>query len=592
MSRRSCLTWVMATLLLGATAHASQAPTPSIQLQRIGDRYFEDELRLNPVMGSYTLGEARFDDKLVISIAPAEVAKHKALQTRVLRELAALPVKQLSAADQLSWTVMRQQAQSKLDGHAFPFAWLPIDHYGGLPVMMAQFATGQSVQPLKTVKNYEDFLKRLERVPAWCLQATRNIQQGITHGVVLPKDLIGRALETLQPLTVTSPEQHPYFLPIKNFPESFTPAQRQRLTAQYSTAIAQRIGPSLSRFASFVKTGYLPHGRDTAGINALPNGTAWYANSVRYHTTTSMTPDAIHSLGVAEVARIRNEIAKIQAHYRVEGSLSGFLQSHTQLPEFRPFKTDQDVLDAYEVLNRKVQAELPKLFAKSPKAPLKIWPEPEVTKATASAHYESPTPSGSRPGVFFAVIMNPKEYATTEMTSLFLHEGQPGHHFHLAGQQELPLPNFRKYDWITAYGEGWALYAETLGHEMGLYQDQDALLGHLTMELHRAVRLVTDTGLHAKGWSREQTMRYMVDMEGLSELEARRSTERYMADPGQALAYKIGALKIRELRDRAQAKLGPRFSYAAFHEQVLSDGALPLVLLEQKIDRWIERAAR
>lgn len=592
MSFRSCLTCVLATLVLCATAHAASSPTPSVQLRQIGERYFQDEVQLGPILGSFWLGEARFDGKLVIGIAPSEIGKDKALLTRVLREISTLRVSQLGAMDQLSLAILRHQVQSKLDGHGFPSFWMPIDQYGGVPVTLAQFATGQSVQPLKTVKNYEDFLKRLERVPAWNWQAQQNIRQGMDHGVVLPKALIERALETLQPLTVGRPDIHPYFLPIKNFPASFTPAQRQRLSKQYRTAIAKRIQPSLVRFVNFVKTDYLPQGRDTAGIDGLPNGKAWYAHSVRFHTTTDMTPEAIHSLGLSEVDRIRTEIAKIQTHYNVDGSLTQFLQSHSQLPQYRPFKTDQDVLEAYEVLNRKVQKELPKLFSQSPKAPLKILPEPEVTKATASAHYEAPTPNGSRPGVFFAVIMDPKEYATTEMTSLFLHEGQPGHHFHLAGQQELPLPNFRKYDWISAYGEGWALYAETLGHEMGLYQDSDALLGHLTMELHRAVRLVTDTGLHAKGWTRERTMQYMMDMQGIPELEARRATERYMADPGQALAYKIGALKIRELRDRAQTALGSKFSYAAFHEQVLSDGALPLVLLEQKIDRWIDRTAK
>ncbi len=469
---------------------------------------------------------------------------------------------------------------------------MPLDHYGGVPVMLAQFATGQSAQPFKTVKNYEDFLQRLEKVHAWNQQAMRNIRQGIAHDVVLPKALIERAIETLQPLTKGAPEDHPYYLPIKNFPSEFSSAQRQRLTQQYRSAIAKRLQPTLVQLVAFLRTTYLPHGRDTAGISALPNGVAWYANSVRFHTTTTLSPDAIHTLGLAEVARIQNEIAKAQAHYQFAGTATQFLQEHPRQPEFRPFKTDQDVLAAFDLLNRKIQAELPKLFSRSPKAALEIRAEPEVTKATASAHYESPTPDGKRPGVFFAVIMDPKDYATTEMTSLFLHEGQPGHHFHIAGQQELPLPNFRKYDWITAYGEGWALYAETLGHEMGLYKDQDALLGQLTLELHRAVRLVTDTGLHAKGWTREQTMQYMMDVEGLSPLEARRSTERYMADPGQALAYKIGALKIRELRDRAQAKLGSGFSYAGFHEQVLSDGALPPRLLEQKIDAWIARETK
>jgi uncharacterized protein (DUF885 family) len=302
-----------------------------------------------------------------------------------------------------------------------------------------------------------------------------------------------------------------------------------------------------------------------------------------------MHPDEIHTLGLKEVARIHGEMEVIKKHFGYSGTLSAFLQAYAMRPEVRPFKTEKEVLDAYKALNSRISQELPRLFTRTPKATLEIRPEPELTKATASAHYDSPTPDGARPGIFFAVIMDPREYETTEMTSLFLHEGQPGHHFHLAGQQELPLPNFRKYDWITAYGEGWALYAETLGHQLGLYKDPDALLGHLKMELHRAIRLVTDTGLHAKGWTREATIQYMMDAEGSTESDARRATERYMADPGQALAYKIGALKIRELRDRAQNALGTKFSYPTFHDQILSDGALPLDLLEKKIDGWISR---
>jgi uncharacterized protein (DUF885 family) len=588
LTLRLRLTCVITTLLLGTLAHAA-VPSPSQQLRNIANRYFDDQLRLDPIMGSYALGESRFDGKLVITIAPSEVAKDKALQTRVQREISALPEKDLNATDMLSLTILRHQVQNKLDGYAFPSHLMPIEHHGGLPVLLAQFATGQSAQPLRTIKNYEDFLQRLEKIPAWNEQAIQNVREGVRLGVVLPKSLIERAIETLQPLTVDRVDQHPYFLPIKNFPASFTKTQRERLTKQYRLAIAKRIQPSLVRLVKFAKTDYLPKGRDTDGIDTLPNGKAWYDYNIRLHTTTDMTADAIHNLGLSEVSRIRSDIEKIQATYRYEGSVTQFLKDHPIQPEFRPYKTEKEVLDAYDALNQKVMNELPKLFTRSPKAPLKVLPEPEVTKATASSHYEPPLANGSRPGVFFAVIMDPKKYATTEMTALFLHEGQPGHHFHLAGQLELSLPNFRKYDWITAYGEGWALYAETLGHEMGLYNDPDALLGQLTAELHRAVRLVTDTGLHSKGWTREKTMQYMMETEGVPELEARRSTERYMALPGQAVAYKVGALKIRQLRDRAQATLGSKFSYAGFHEQILSDGALPLSLVERKIDHWIHR---
>jgi uncharacterized protein (DUF885 family) len=569
-----------------------RAVSAATRLERIGERYFEASLRLNPIAGSMLLGEARFDAQLGNDLSPRHRAQDRALQQGLLRELKTLNEAGLPPDPRLSLQLLRLQAQNRLDGMAFPSELMPINQYGGLPVQLAEFAGGQSAQPLLTLKNYQDFLKRLEQLPAWNAQAITNMRSGIARGVVLPRPLIERSLETLQALTDSPVEQHPYYRPILNMPTSFSAAQRKQLSAAYRTAIEQRLQPSVKALADFIRSDYLPNGRSTAGLSALPNGKAWYAHSVRLHTTTALTPEAIHALGLAEVARIRGEMEQLKAQAGFDGPLAEFLARQTLSQETRPFKTEQDVLAAYEVINRQVQAELPKLFKRVPKAALEIRAEPELTRATASDHYAGPTPDGKRPGVFYAVIMDPQQYASTGMSSLFLHEGQPGHHFHIALQQELALPRFRKYDWITAYGEGWALYAETLGHQLGLYQDSNAYLGHLSADLLRAVRLVTDTGLHALGWSREQSIRYMMDTEGVTEQEARRATERYMADPGQALGYKIGALKIRQLRDQAQARLGERFSYADFHEQILSDGALPLGLLEAKMTRWLASQAQ
>jgi len=576
-----------------ATAASSKKKDAAAELKRIGERYFEDGLKLNPIGGSFILGEERFEDKIEIGISPAHQAKEKALQERVLRELKTIDASKLSEADRQSLEFLRYQAQNRLEGNAFPGELMPVDHFGGLPVLLAQFATGQSVQPLKTAKNYDNFLKRLEKLPQWNEQAIANIREGIKQGIVLPKPLIERGLETLKPLTEKDVTKHPYYQPVKNFPDTVKPADRKRIEAAYRTAIEKRLQPSIVKLAKFIETEYVPKGRTTAGISALPGGDKWYAYMVRVQTTTTMTPEAIHELGLKEVARIRAEMDKIRQHYKFEGTLTEFLKQHPLKAENRPFKTDEEVLEAYRKINRKIMAEVPKYFSRVPKAPLEIRAVPDVAKATASDHYNPPTPDGSRPGVFFTVIMDPKEYSTTGMVTLYFHEGAPGHHFHIALQQELPLPKYRKYDWITAYGEGWALYAETLGHEMGFYKDDpNSYLGHLSDELLRAVRLVTDTGLHAKNWTREQTIQYMMDTQGYSELESRRATERYMAWPGQALAYKIGALKIRELRDRAQAKLGAKFSYPAFHEQILSDGVLPLGVLEAKIDRWIAATSK
>nr|WP_295078629.1 DUF885 domain-containing protein [uncultured Roseateles sp.] len=578
-----------------ATAAAAKPATsaPSRLLQQIGERYFEASLQLDPLRASELLGEARFDDKLSIDIAPAHLRRDRQLQQQLLRELQTLPQDQLSEAERLSLTLLRHQAEERLAALEFPAELLPIDHYGGMPVTLAQLGTGQGVQVLATETNYRHFLKRLQALPAWNAQAMENMREGMRRGVVQSRALTERAIETLRPLAEADVEHSAFTLPLRQFPAHFTPAQRQRLSQAYRKTWREQLQPSMSALLRFLQQDYLPHTRASAGLGALPNGAAWYAMRVREATTTSLTPEAIHQLGLAEVARIHAEMDKLKPQLGGSGPLSAFLAEYNRRPALRPFKTDAEVLAAYAAINQKVEAQLPRLFKQRPKAALEIRAEPEISKATASAHYMSAASDGSRPGVFFEVITAPGDIATTGMISLFLHEGQPGHHFQIALQAESDLPRFRRYSGNDVYVEGWALYAESLGHEMGLYaNDADALLGHLSADLHRAVRLVTDTGLHAKGWTREQSMRYMMDAEGIDEADARRATERYMAWPGQALAYKIGALKIRELRDLAQARLGADFSYADFHEQVLGDGALPLELLEAKLKQRLARQVK
>ncbi len=598
MSTYSCR-WLagalLALLVTGSIAAEPRAATvavvkpslASVALERIAERYFEDYLKLNPLVGSSTLGEARFEDKFEIVISPAHRLRSKALYQRVQRELAKLEKNKLTAADTLTVALLKEETSTRLEALSYPSHLMPIDQYGGVPIELAQFGSGQDIQPLKTVKNFENYLKRLNRLPAWIDQSIINMKEGMRVGIVMPRPLIERALPSLQAMTQTDIEKSVFFSAMKIMPASFSPPDRTRLEGAYREAILRRLQPAVLKLVKFLEEDYLPACRASAGIDALPKGAEWYAFLVRSQTTTSMKPEEIHLLGLKEVARIRAEMEKIKAHYKFEGDLTAFLKWHFDQPQFRPFKTEQEVLAAYGVLNTQLLAKLPDYFGRAPKAPLEIRAEPELTRSTASDHYSSPAADGSRPGVFFTVIENPAMYRTTGMTTLFLHEGQPGHHYHIAIQQELPLPKFRKHGWITAYGEGWALYAETLGREMGLYDDPNAYLGHLQDELLRAVRLVTDTGLHAKGWTREQTIQYMMETEGVPESEARRATERYMAWPGQALGYKIGALKIQQLRERAREQLGERFKLKDFHDLVLRDGVLPLKVLEAQVDQWI-----
>ena len=566
---------------------AAPKVTEGEKLSAIAERYFQDNLALNPLSGSQLTGEAKYEGELAIDIAPTHRVMQRALYQRVQREVAALSANVLSPADRLTRALLDDEVSSRLGLMRFPEDLMPLDQYGSLPVQIAQFGSGQDIQPLKTVVNYQNYLKRLDKLPEWVDQAIINMRAGIERGIVPPKALIESGLPSLQALTNKELDKNAFTLAIRNFPASFSAAEKEKLAAEYRDATESRLIPAMTKLVAFVETEYLPKCRTTVGLDQLPNGKIWYETLLRYYTTTKLKPDEVHALGLKEVARIRREMEKVKGAYKFKGTLSEFFKWHASQPQHRPFKTEQDVLDAYAALNKKILAKLPQLFGRAPKALLEIRAEPELTRATATDHYSSPLPDGTRPGVYYAVIPDATQYVNTSMTTTFLHEGQPGHHYHIAIQQELPLPKFRQHGWSAAFIEGWALYAETLGREMGLFDDPNAYFGHLSDEMLRAVRLVVDTGLHTKGWTLEQTIKYMMDNQGYSEAESRRYAERYIGWPGHSPSYKIGALKIQELRERARLKLGAKFSLKDFHDQVLSDGVLPMHLLETKIDNWI-----
>ena len=574
-------------------AHAvpAAAAQPSQRLADIAERYYRDYYALFPLDATENLGDPAFEGALEIDIAPAHRAREKALYQRTLKALAALDARRLSRDERLTLALLRYEASDRLALLAFPGHLLPLSHLDNTPVRLAQWAGGGASQPLKTSANYEHFLARLQRLPAWIDQAIANMDQGIAAGVVQPRPLIERLLPQLDALLPADPAASPYLAGVRQFPDAVPAADQARLRAAYEATVAQAVTPAVQRLRDYLRERYLPRCRDSAGLGTLPDGATWYRAKVRSSTTGDLTPEQIHELGLREVARIRGEMEKVKARMGFDGPLDAFFPWLETREELRPFRDEQQVLRAYAELNQRVMTALPKLFERAPKAALEIRAVEPMRRDTASDYYSPPAADGSRPGLFFAVVQDPKRYKTTGMAALFLHEGQPGHHYQMALQQELPGPRFRKSAWYDAFGEGWALYAESLGGDIGVYEDPNAYLGRLFMELHRALRLVVDTGLHAKGWSREQTIRYLMEMEGSKEDSARRATERYMAWPGQALAYKVGELKILELRRRAQRELGPRFDIRAFHSQVLGDGNLPLKMLEDKIDTWL-RAQR
>ncbi len=569
------------------TGYGGSRPDDAARLTQIADEYFEQRLRLFPLSATEDVGDPRFEGALEIEIAPTHRAEQAAVFGKILSRVRALDRNQLSKNEMVTYDLLIYDVGERLDALKFPSHLLPIHHMESVPVKLAQWGSGNSVQPFKTIANYDNYLKRIEKLPMWVEQAITNMREGMRTGFTQNRAIVERTLNQFEALTEVSVEKNLFFSPILKMPASFSADDKARLTAAYRKAISEKIIPAQIKLYQFIKNDYLPKTRTSAGLGGLPGGAEWYRFQVRDSTTTTMSAEEIHALGLKEVARIRNEMEKIKTQVGFKGALIDFLKTLETRSDLTPFKTDEEVLARFESLNAKAKPQLAQLFGRAPKAPLEIRPVDKLIRDSASSHYILPAVDGSRPGVFYAVIHDPLKYTTPSMAALFLHEGQPGHHFQMAIQQELTLPRFRRFLWYDAYGEGWALYAESLGRELGVYDDPYNYLGRLQSELVRAIRLVVDTGLHAKGWTREQTINYIMTTEGSTEASARRATERYMVWPAQALSYKIGELKIIELRERAQKSLGKKFDIRAFHDEILGSGPLPLSMLESRMDAWV-----
>jgi uncharacterized protein (DUF885 family) len=573
-----------------ASGPAAWAQAPDSPIQQVADDYYRGIFALFPLEATENAGDPAYEAAFEIEIAPAQRARQRAFYERTLARLQAMDGATFSRDDRITRDLLAWDARDRLALMAVPHHLMPVTHAGGLPVRLAQWAGGEGSQPMKTTLHYEHFLQRLQGMPGWIDQAIVNMQEGMAAGIVLPRALVERTLPQLDGLLPADAQQSPYLAGVRKFPDTVPEADRPRLREAYATLVREQLAPAVIRLRAFMRERYLPAARATPGFGALPGGAGWYEMLVRSFTTTDMTPDEIHALGLREVARIRGEMEKVKERFGFRGDLQAFFRSLDTRKELTPFQDDEQVMAAYRAINARVQAGLPRLFARAPKARLEIRPVDPLQRDTASSYYVPPSIDGSRPGVFFAAFTDAKTARTTQMAALFLHEGQPGHHYQIALQQESATSRFRRGAWWDAHGEGWALYAEGLGGELGLYDDANAWLGRLQMEMLRALRLVVDTGLHAKGWTREQAIAYSRENDGSSEDDARRAIERYMAWPGQATAYKVGELRILALRDKARARLGGRFDIRAFHAQVLGDGCMPLRMLETKVDAWLAAA--
>lgn len=590
----------LSTLLAGCGGSGEQAAVPAApvapavdpaqlaaELETLYGQFWEESLQLNPIQATF-IGDNRYNDQLPNFLSAEFRQRTHDFDQRWLDKVQAIDPTPLQGQARLSYDIFVRNLKTELESQRFPDWMQPIDQFRNIGSFAVQLGSGTGAQPFKTVADYDNWVKRADAMVAIFDTAIANMREGMAAGVVQPKVLMQKVLPQLDAIIKDKPEDTQFWGPIKNLPADFAEADKTRLSDAYRALIGERLIPAFQRLRTFIANDYLPACRDSVALSALPDGQAWYAFNVKNQTTTDLTPEQIHQIGLDEVARIQGEMREVMTQVGFKGDLKEFFHFLTTDKQFE-FSNEQALLDSYNALRARVEAGVPTLFSLVPKAPFEIRPvEPFRAASAAGGQYFPPSADGSRPGIFYVNTYDLPSRKKWDEESLFLHEAIPGHHFQIALQQELTgLPAFRRFGGETAYIEGWGLYAESLGKELGVYTDPYQYFGRLQAELWRAIRLVVDTGLHAKGWTRDQVIAYMLDNSATSNTEAVSEAERYIAVPGQALAYKIGELKLQELRKRATAALGDKFDIHAFHAEILRDGSLPLGVLETKLDRWI-----
>ncbi|WP_310396460.1 DUF885 domain-containing protein [Hymenobacter sp.] len=573
-----------------AVAKAAAAPAAAAPLAALFDAYWEDRAKLFP-LGATSQGDNRYNDQLPNDQTRAFRQQQQRFYQQYLTSLAKTDRAQLAAEDQVSYDIFQYELQARLDGLKQNTWLMPFAQFYSLPNTLGQLGAGTGAQPFKTVRDYDNWLARIGQFPVWADSAIANFRLGMKAAVVLPRVLVLKTVPQLTAQVTTDATKSLFYGPITRLPAGFSEADKARLTAAYEQAILTQLVPTYRKLADFLQTEYLPAARSSTGLADVPGGADMYRYHVRMMTTTTREPEAIYQTGLSEVQRIRAEMEAVKAQVSFPGDLPAFFAYLGSEPKFMPYKTPDDVLTAFRAIQARITPNLPKLFGRTPKSQFEIRQTEAFRAATASAEYNRGTPDGTRPGIFYVPILDATKFNTTSgMESLFAHEAIPGHHYQLSLQQEnTALPKFRRFASYPAFSEGWALYCESLGPELGLYTDPYQKIGALGDEMHRAIRLVVDVGMHAKNMTREQAIQYMMANEPISEQGATAEIERYMAIPGQALAYKTGALKLRELRARYEKQLGPKFSLRAFHDEILAGGSMPLAVLERKMDSWAAR---
>jgi len=550
--------------------------------------YFDDKNALDPLTATQN-GQNEYNDQLPFEMTDGYRKSQATFFDKYETQLKNFDENKLSEEEKNSYEIIKWEVEIGKKLLKQPTNLMPIHQFWGTHLTMGQFAGGTNAQPFKTEKDYTNFLKRMDKYSVWIDSAMVYMKKGIKQGIVIPKALTIQLIPQFEDMANPKIEDNLFYSAIKLMPATFSDAVKKELTTKYTALINDKLIPQHKKMAEFLKNEYLPSSRTTSGISSLPFGKELYATYVKQWTTTEMTPEEIHELGLKEVARINAEMEKVKTQVGFKGTLLAFFEQVRNKKELKPFKKPEEVIANFQRIYARIKPNVDKLFSLQPKTKFEIRRTEAFREKTASAEYMQGTADGSRPGIFYVPIPDVANYNVYGDEDLFLHEAIPGHHFQISLQQEnASLPDFRKFNWFGAYGEGWALYTESLGKELGMYQDPYQYFGMLGNEMHRAVRLVVDTGLHTKGWTREQAIKYSLANEAESEASIIPEIERYMAIPGQALSYKIGQLKIMELRKKAQDKMGTKFDIKKFHEKVLESGVMPLALLEKKINAWIE----
>ena len=569
----------------------STAATPAERLRQLFRDSDEAELKRHPLeaLGRGDLRyAAQLGDLYSDAASEADYRVHRAEQA-TLRTISRTA---LNATDRLAWDVFAWQTDVAIRGNTPAMRLLtdvrPIDHFNGIQTWYPDFASGQGSAPFKTVADYDANIARHRQFGAQIDVAIARFREGMKTGVVQPRLVVRNVIDQLDLQLNSGVDASTFMAPLKAFPATVPTSDRARLTAQTTAVVRDSVFPAYARLRDFLTTQYLPVARDSVGLSAMPGGARLYAYLIEANTTLPLTADDVHNLGLAEVARITRAMDAIRITVGFKGMLARFFDDQRTNPRFK-YASKTEMRDTFIAIGKRVDARIPEQFSTIPKTPLEIRPVPEYREKTdAGGSYNQGTPDGTRPGVFYYNGYDLPSRQKPEAETLYLHEAIPGHHFQISlAQENAALPSFMRFGGNTAYAEGWALYAESLWHELGMETDPYQRFGGLNDEMLRAMRLVVDTGIHAKGWSRDRAINYMLTNSGMGRTDAVAEVERYIAYPGQALAYKIGQITIQRARAKAQRALGTAFDPRRFHAQVLMTGALPMGVLEAKIDDWI-----